>query len=843
MDYFAIRPFFIILCLTSPGYAINDFGDIFRNIFRKVANMELESRSPVILPNLSLVNCAKRCIMETGYNCRSFDYDHSVEKCTLHNINANAPTDELVNATKDTKHASRIGLRWLVIPLKKLRTTRVTYVNRVLKDILSLPSCIAECEAEVSFYCHSVDFNSKEFECTLHSSDVYNSSNLLTPALNVDHYETNYLRNFQRKLPSSNVRYHSRSKHHNVLTLEGCARYCALETVFKCRAFGYLLYTKECWLSERESHVDNINQARLYSSQLDYYERIPEGTLAKFINYGLGSLRPLHRSSVYLFKKLGLTVEQCADKCLNETTFRCMSFDFRPSDGMCGTSEYMTANVHGLQPSADIFHLEMIEKWLVYFYVTPFAVLSGSNKKHYNRVSPDRCAELCVKESDFICRSFDYQAVKGTCFLHSKTGNDVGGLYKRWLIAIHHFEMKPLNDCGGVLTARNGDFASPNWPREYNHKMNCTWNISTTKNKVIRIRFTHLKLAVQSWLAEDCNDQVDRLTVIDPGKPGQPLKQCLPVDTTEWTSTSNKISVHFTADSINTAQGFRAFYYTEWPCKGTILTENEGEFASPNWPNRYTKNTKCQWLIEAPKGMKITLAFDSFNLESHGPIMCSDKLDHVTVYDGRQIPSLVIGRFCGDKLPRAMTSTGRHLLITFESNTKTELQGFHAKYQFYGETIISKNDDDGESGRTGANHADVIAQHVKSVTTVAIVLGVFLFFFMIITFILCIRRNVRGCSKRTHPPEVVQSFSSLTSSGTTCNPRLSNPTYGHNRGVSVTAPTEEVGSSRLSGLCSRETGACGSKRLHQNLYSQSPRSFRSENIYSSPGSISSLDIT
>ena len=44
-----------------------------------------------------------------------------------------------------------------------------------------------------------------------------------------------------------------------------------------------------------------------------------------------------------------------------------------------------------------------------YFYATPYAVVLGNNLKTYTRVTPNRCARMCLEEDTFVCKSFDYQ--------------------------------------------------------------------------------------------------------------------------------------------------------------------------------------------------------------------------------------------------------------------------------------------------------------------------------------------------------------------------------------------------------------------------------------------------
>lgn len=53
------------------------------------------------------------------------------------------------------------------------------------------------------------------------------------------------------------------------------------------------------------------------------------------------------------------------------------------------------------------------------------------------------------------------------------------------LLANSVFFILFLSDCGAVLEGPSGNFASPNWPRNYEHHATCTWSITVSKFKVI----------------------------------------------------------------------------------------------------------------------------------------------------------------------------------------------------------------------------------------------------------------------------------------------------------------------------------------------------------------------
>lgn len=56
--------------------------------------------------------------------------------------------------------------------------------------------------------------------------------------------------------------------------------------------------------------------------------------------------------------------------------------------------------------------------------------------------------------------------------------------------------------------------------------------------------------------------------------------------------------------------------------------------------------------------------------------------DNVTVYDGTSIMDRQIGVFCGTSLPSPVRSSGQSLLVTFNTDRATTLQGFEAEFDF-----------------------------------------------------------------------------------------------------------------------------------------------------------------
>jgi hypothetical protein len=121
---------------------------------------------------------------------------------------------------------------------------------------------------------------------------------------------------------------------------------------------------------------------------------------------------------------------------------------------------------------------------------------------------------------------------------------------------------------------------------------------------------------------------------------------------------------------------------TDWSCGG-ILVEDNGEFASPRWPNQYPSLLSCEWTIMAPPGCTIYLSFTSMELEEHINGNCISAYDRLSIYDGQTINSTLIGSHCGKKSTKAYTSSQNVLYIKFISDDRVQDRGFHAVYRFF----------------------------------------------------------------------------------------------------------------------------------------------------------------
>ncbi|KAL3873695.1 hypothetical protein ACJMK2_036785 [Sinanodonta woodiana] len=108
---------------------------------------------------------------------------------------------------------------------------------------------------------------------------------------------------------------------------------------------------------------------------------------------------------------------------------------------------------------------------------------------------------------------------------------------------------------------------------------------------------------------------------------------------------------------------------------GGILTGRSGTFTSPNFPNNYTDDADCYWLIQATSKSDITVRFDTFEVEDDGSI-CR--------YDWLEIRKYGIGlagpKFCGNGPSDQIVYSGSALMLHFHSDEHYTFKGFRATY-------------------------------------------------------------------------------------------------------------------------------------------------------------------
>ncbi|KAM6214738.1 complement C1s subcomponent [Rhynchocyon petersi] len=268
-----------------------------------------------------------------------------------------------------------------------------------------------------------------------------------------------------------------------------------------------------------------------------------------------------------------------------------------------------------------------------------------------------------------------------------------------------------------------GEILSPNYPQAYPNEIEKMWNIEVPEGYGIHLYFTHLDLE----LSENC--AYDSVQILSGGMeegilcgqrtskiPNSPIVE-------EFQVPYNKLQVIFKSDFSNEERftGFAAYYvavdvnectdFSDAPCShfcnnfiggyfcscppeyflhddkrscgvncsGDVFTTPIGEIASPNYPNLYPENSRCEYQILLEKGFQVvvTMRREDFDVEpadSEGN--CPDSLIFVT-------SNQKFGPYCGNEFPGPLTiETKSNILnIIFRTDQEGQRKGWKLRYR------------------------------------------------------------------------------------------------------------------------------------------------------------------
>ncbi|XP_046712329.1 deleted in malignant brain tumors 1 protein-like isoform X2 [Silurus meridionalis] len=105
---------------------------------------------------------------------------------------------------------------------------------------------------------------------------------------------------------------------------------------------------------------------------------------------------------------------------------------------------------------------------------------------------------------------------------------------------------------------------------------------------------------------------------------------------------------------------------------GGILTQQQGQFFSPNYPNNYPNNARCTWTLMAGELQVVSLTFTFVNLE-----LCCDSIH---VYDGPNNSSTILGSATVNGV--SFNSSSRYMMVVFSTDSSVTARGFQAEWTF-----------------------------------------------------------------------------------------------------------------------------------------------------------------
>ncbi|XP_076838348.1 neuropilin 1b [Brachyhypopomus gauderio] len=230
-----------------------------------------------------------------------------------------------------------------------------------------------------------------------------------------------------------------------------------------------------------------------------------------------------------------------------------------------------------------------------------------------------------------------------------------------------------------ILTA--GYVTSPGYPSSYPLSQQCSWRIQAPDpQQKILINFNpHFDL-------ENRECKYDFVEVFDGDSEKSPLvgKFCGKIAPSPITSTGNSLLVKFTSDYETTGAGFSIRYEVHRP--GTECSKNfsapSGQIQTPGFPDRYTNNLECTFIIFAPEMAEIVLEFENFDMEpdSTPPPGAMCRFDYLEIWDGFPTVGPHIGKYCGSRSPGRVISHTGVLSLSIHTDNAITKEGFSANY-------------------------------------------------------------------------------------------------------------------------------------------------------------------
>ncbi|KAG8232959.1 hypothetical protein J437_LFUL011452, partial [Ladona fulva] len=97
-----------------------------------------------------------------------------------------------------------------------------------------------------------------------------------------------------------------------------------------------------------------------------------------------------------------------------------------------------------------------------------------------------------------------------------------------------------------------------------------------------------------------------------------------------------------------------------------------GVITSPNYPNQYPGLKDCTWIIHVPYGQQIMLNITDFELEENQACF----YDSLEIRNGGYDTSPLIGKFCGENIPKNIPSVANQLYLRFRTDRTVGSRGF-----------------------------------------------------------------------------------------------------------------------------------------------------------------------
>ncbi|KAF0296268.1 Cubilin [Amphibalanus amphitrite] len=235
--------------------------------------------------------------------------------------------------------------------------------------------------------------------------------------------------------------------------------------------------------------------------------------------------------------------------------------------------------------------------------------------------------------------------------------------------------------CGGFLRAPNGVIQSPGYPARANGTLTCEWTVLVPIGNQIQVRLTQLDIpgdpstCEHGYVVIRNGDQVDS-PYLGSGRFCGTSRPSLP----DTSSHRLHVKLVLTPGSDGTGGLLRLTYRSAATCGGQLVLSDQQPaltISTPNYPNIPPAFSACRWSAVAPASRAVQVDFiDSFDITTS--FRCRQA--YVEVRDGGTMMADRIGRrYCSDRLPPTIVTTGNAALINYYTNTSEPRGGFRAR--------------------------------------------------------------------------------------------------------------------------------------------------------------------
>ena len=205
--------------------------------------------------------------------------------------------------------------------------------------------------------------------------------------------------------------------------------------------------------------------------------------------------------------------------------------------------------------------------------------------------------------------------------------------------------------CGASFNTPRGLITSPSYPRAYPAIKDCIYSLTLPTGYYANITIISLDIACTGnteWIEiTDGNGSGNDSKVMGQWcGHGTPIPSHVPVN---MHSTQNEINIRFKSNDIESGLGFQIEYNAldYIPTCGGNYTNTTGLLTSPSYPDLYSHNADCLYIISLPDLTHVNFSVITMDIQCKQHFSTSDYLE---MWDGDGISnnSVRIGAWCGN---------------------------------------------------------------------------------------------------------------------------------------------------------------------------------------------------